>query len=380
MKKLTIVIAMAAVMVPATASQVRAQGHHGTTGKWNFHQFIPVTDADNPRGFRFTAMEAATVDAIVLRLYDLDMEADGTVGIQSDDGSGNPSGTWLTSSNFWAGELANEAKIQVLDVPEVTLTTGSVYHVLVEKTAGVSLDLNTSNSRTQRRPYDYQYDPMFTTEHKEVSSDNWIQHDFDPFFALVNNGVAVSGPGNPYEQFAFGAVLCYKDAQVGQRFTFHADSNEAGSVHVTSINIRIGNGTNVTEDLKLKLRDAVGTVIGHGTLLTNDITEDADFQEHTITLDSPVLLHRDTTYWLTTDQTTAVYGEHYRIVIGVCNPPNLLKNASYGGTDVAFVVTPGDNWDNFNWGGPWGQEKTDHWDLYFGLNYTPVGETALSTE
>ena len=255
-----------------------------------------------------------------------------------------------------------------------------MYHVLVEKTAGVSLDLNTSNSRTQRRPYDYQHDPMFTTEHKEVSSGSWIQDDLDPFFALVNNGVAVSGPGNPYEQFAYSTVPCYKDAQLGQRFTFRTDFNEAGSVQVTSIDVRFSIGTNVTEDLKLKLRDAAGTVIGHGTLSTNDITEDAGFQEHTITLDSPVLLHRDTTYWVTTDQTTAVYGEHYLIVLGFCNPPTLLKKASYGGTDVAFGVTPGHNWDNFNWGGPWGPEKTDHWDLYFGLNYTPVGETALSTE
>jgi hypothetical protein len=380
MKKLTVVIATAAVMVPAVASHVRAQGHHGTTGKWDFNFPIAVTDAANPRGFRFTAMEAVTIDAIVLRLYDLDMEADGTVGIQSDDGSGNPRGTWLTSSNFWAGELANYAKIQVFDVPEVTLTTGSVYHVLVEKTAGVSLDLNTSGTRTQRRPYDYQHDPMFTTEHKEVSSGNWIQHDFDPFFALVNNGVAVSGPGNPYEQFAYSTVLCYKDAQVGQRFTFRTDTNEAGSVQVTSIDVRIGNRTNVTEDLKLKLRDAAGTVIGHGTLSTSDIIEEADFQEHTITLDSPVSLHRDTTYWLTTDQTTAVFGEHYDIVVGIVNPPNLLKNAGYGGTDDAFSVFPGHSWDSFRWGGPWGSEKNDHFDLYFGLNYTPVGETAVNTE
>jgi len=380
MKKLTIVIAMAAVMLPAMASQVRAQGHYGTTGKWNFNFPIAVTDAANPRGFRFTAMEAVTVDAIALRLYDLDMEADGTVGIQSDDGSGNPSGTWLTSSNFWAGELANHAEIQVFDVPQVTLTTGSVYHVLVEKTAGVGLDLHTSNSRTQRRPYDYQHDPMFTTEHKEVSSGSWIQDKFDPFFVLVNNGVAVSGPGNPYGQFVFSTMHCYKDAQLGQRFTFRTDSNEAGSVQVTSIDIRIGNGTNVTEDLKLKLRDAAGTVIGHGTLLTTDITEEAGFQEHTITLDSPVLLQRDTTYWLTTDQTTAVYGEHYRMVMGVCDPPNLLKNASFGGTDVAFGVAPGQNWDSFSWGGPWGAEKMDNWDLYFGLKYAPVGETAVNTE
>ena len=94
-----------------------------------------------------------------------------------------------------------------------------MYHVLVEKTAGVSLDLNTSNSRTQRRPYDYQHDPMFTTEHKEVSSGSWIQHDLDPFFALVNNGVAVSGPGNPYGQFVDSTMYCYKDAQLGQRFS-----------------------------------------------------------------------------------------------------------------------------------------------------------------
>ena len=151
-------------------------------------------------------------------------------------------------------------------------------------------------------------------------------------------------------------------------------------MQVTSIDVRLGNGTNVTEDLKLKLRDATGTVIGHGTLSTNDITEGADFQEHTITLDSPVLLHRDTTYWLTTDQTTAVYGEHYVIVMGVVDPPNLLKNASYGGTGVAFGVTPGQNWDSFSWGGPWGAEKMDNWDLYFGLNYTSVWETAVSTE
>jgi hypothetical protein len=88
-----------------------------------------TTDTDPTQAsMRFTGRGGQNIDAVGIRLVAWDTANDTVqIGIQADDGSGNPSGTYLTS---YSGAPTNDREVYAMD-NTVNLTAGNVYHVVI---------------------------------------------------------------------------------------------------------------------------------------------------------------------------------------------------------------------------------------------------------
>ena len=99
-------------------------------GSSNFYLSSNGTDLLPQQGsMRFTSRGGQDITAVGLRLVAWDAVNDTVVlGIQADDGSGNPDGTYLAS---YSGAPTNDREVYQMD-GTIDLTAGNVYHLVID--------------------------------------------------------------------------------------------------------------------------------------------------------------------------------------------------------------------------------------------------------
>jgi flagellin-like protein len=86
---------------------------------------------------RFTAQESKTVDNVRLYLRRVSTAPTYTYGIQADNGSGYPSGTYLDNAENTT-QLPTSSGWVTIDIPNCALTAGTVYHIVVQYSSGTA--------------------------------------------------------------------------------------------------------------------------------------------------------------------------------------------------------------------------------------------------
>jgi hypothetical protein len=369
---------------------------------------LSVTPLLDQHSARFRALEGVTgVDSVYLRL--LGVTAGSTkivVGIQADDGNGNPTGTYLASTDTVTGvnAVVNEYWYVFTQGGPLMLEDGKVYHIVTKVLSSpTSITMYRSGSTSQQRPYDRAYDPMFSSMVSADSGATWTAHNNDPYFTLGKSGgtVAVAGPGNPYTVAGFSMVTGGgtngASTAMGQKFKITLAEAAANTrVMVSNIQLTIvRSATAPGQNMIVKLRKTLDgpelarAIITPAMLPTTAAT--------TLTLNwmdpanpavaRPAGLIPDQTYYITTEfaagtanGTTYSFKEIHTDTTLNSGPPvqpgQTFQNvATWGGTTVAVPVLSGTSnvWTSMETIYP-GRE---HMDLLFKMDgavvmYDPV--------
>lgn len=121
--------------------------------------YYELNHADRKIDFRFTAQESNTVDKLWVSLQDVETPPNYTIGLQGDD-SGLPDESWL-------GKLDTDSwtafDINIKDIPDVALTQGTVYHLVIQYKNGTIggsnyIEAIYDSGFDQRYPYNYTSD------------------------------------------------------------------------------------------------------------------------------------------------------------------------------------------------------------------------------
>ena len=349
----TLFVLAAGALPAASGAPTYQVGQTGTFGLpvsdgWGYGGVTQyINSSDDKFSQRFTAQENLTVDAAWQFYADVAGSPTARIGIQGDDGTGNPTGTFLGAPS--AAFAPNG--IQSQSFAAVNLVAGQVYHLVTEPVAvapGEQFDVRSSAGFVPHRPFDRATDAMFKTV---INPDNsgWSAANSNPWFALSNGGSVVEGPGQTYH-FASPYPLTQGDggAAGGQRFRItDKEIPDGQSIKVTSVNFAATtiNVTDPSHTLLLRFRDAANPSTVLGTAVMTPAQASGTFQD--FALDQPVILEEGVAYLFTTEfgvaGTTAdqYYSPYmYQATFG---------ETGWGGATFGVMVSSagGNNWSTF---------------------------------
>jgi hypothetical protein len=180
------------------------------TDAWNWNaQGQTINSLDDAYSASFTAMENLTIDRAMQRFVQVDAGTTLRIGLQADNGSGAPSGTWLTDTIYNPPD--GDSTVMVSFASAVNLVAGNAYHLVTQpQTLGAaeSMFVYASSSSNAYRPYDRTLDPM----HRRNSKTNggaWVASSADPWVAFANGSDTnyVAQPSQPYGHMGASSVL-----------------------------------------------------------------------------------------------------------------------------------------------------------------------------
>lgn len=340
----------------ATAAPVFGHGDMGTFGlqeDWDNDGLVAGTSYMNSVGDqfaqRFTVLDTATVDRVWQRVSGA-TDATFTVGIMADDGSGNPTGVYLTRDDLSGPATVshvNPGSVAPLESAfgDVTLSPG-VYHV-VSTLDAVGEDFNFRGSIASGiRNYDRALDPNMATLTKDTAG-SWIVRTPDPYLGIGDSG----GPNPDIAQQVYSTVQSASISSTpttprGQRFTITEHEVPAGAVILVS-SLQMGFSRNgiFNDPLLVHLRRGDGTILAAMTVQNADAT--GSFLDLTF---DPVFINQGEEYLVTTQFGGAggTSGQSYRLSsLSISGAIPNGGNAGWGGTTFASIIQSSDGWSTW---------------------------------
>lgn len=292
-----------------------------------------MTSINHKTSLRFTAQATKTLNAV--RVY-LQTENGASpqyrYGIQASSGT-NPSGTYLgsgTQTNTSTGWKT------IAISPSVTLTAGSIYHLVVEPvgtpTGSANIGLRRSTPQNLLYAQTSVADPQANTLLKTSAAGAWAVQNFQPIYQLDYSDSTFEG--NPYETNA--EVSIFANNWIAEKFTVSGVSKTATSVSFCVRKIGTPGG-----NLSVELRDDANLSIYTGVLTTIAATPTAytcpgSWQTHTFL--SPVTLTSGTTYRIILRTTGGNNANSYRLQ-RVDTSNSVSNTITYDGTSSVYSST-----------------------------------------
>jgi len=272
------------------------------------------------------------------------------VGIQSDDGNGKPSGTWLMYDDFT--DFSSGGWYEFSFSSTYTLTAGNIYHIVVDSisVSDTYLGLSQTSMDSEFVPSIGDMDEHFQLYRSTDDGTSWSHITRPPTFAIkFSDGVVF---GNPYDHRE-GTTYIYDTNKITELFTVQSDiSISAIEVYARKINdpvdalyIKLLNGSDGNAVLR-QFSFTPEQVEANPSWIGQNIT--------TITLRTGVTYKLE----LSSPDSEGAAGEYEAECVKAANYGTLtyIKDITWGGTDC-YVV-----------------EKGEHVDLCFRLtigSYTP---------
>jgi len=307
----------------------------------------------------FTAQSSKTVSAI--RVY-LQTEA-GTspnyrYGIQA-DARGLPSGTYLGSGTL----TATTTGWQTITIsPSVNLTTGTIYHIVVQWNSGTVnnknyIALRQSSPLNALNPYSNVPDAWANTLFNNGTT--WTIQGFQPIYELDFTGTPATYEGNPYESST--EVAIFGSNFIGERFRFTNTSKIA-----IGISFYVRKQSNPPNSLDIVLQD-----IGTGQLSTcsipaSQVSNTYSYQGCIFT--PSVALNQNSNYRVYLKTTGGASNKSYRIYHIDTTDSFNYNSISYDGINSVYT-------SSINSGSSW--TDTNYWDI--GGFYFTVQTPGLAT-
>jgi hypothetical protein len=239
---------------------------------FNYNNGRTIDNALDRHSFRFTVYEDVTVDRAWQLLLSVDAGTTNRVGIMANDGSGNPSGTFLASA-VYTPAVPTDMRWVVFG-GSANLTNGGVYHLVTEVVnlpAAGAFDIRCWAGSAANRPYDNARDPKFGILLANNGGAWTVQAGRSPYFVLGSASApnGVGGPGQPWQTAALDSwIRAYGGlAQAnGQRFTI-SDKEIPATAHlvVTQAMFHVTRNGNVTNNLIIAIRSTNMVVLGRVT-------------------------------------------------------------------------------------------------------------------
>lgn len=353
----TTVLCLVMVIVAAARAQIPhyTNSQMGVFGSGeNFGYGSPVmtlNSTNDSMSARFTVYENVTVDRAWMRLINVDAGTDIRIGIMADDGTGKPSGTYLSSATLSFG--AAFSAITNATFSGVALTSGNVYHVVTRvPTLPSGQDFRIYGGANQGiRPYDRAADTnMLVLTSNEGGA--WANTSFEPYFVLGDGANLVAGPGQPVHDLANSTFLTRggTGSGYGERFVISDKEIAPGqSVAFSQIQLIANAVGGPTDELIVRVRETNGTILASGVLAAAAATGTV-FQ--TIALDAQVELAQGAPYLVTTEFGGAggTLTQYYYLYGWRASAGPGFGAAGWGGTNINYPIisASGNNWSSYS--------------------------------
>jgi len=309
-----------------------------------------MTSASHKTSLRFTAQNSKTVSALRVNLFaENGASPRYRYGIQADNGSGLPtgsylgSGTWTMTAPNWTPNIAIS--------PYVTLQAGQVYHIVVQYDTGGGTISGSRNIALRRStPPNLLYPFNNATDNNShtlfFNGSSWSVQSFQPIYELDFNDVPQTFEGNPYESSAEVAV--FGNTIIGEKFTYTGSTQNASSVtfYVRKQGTPAGN-----------LDFVVQQIGGPSTTCTvNSSGVGTSNAPVTCTFGSPVTLTQSTQYRVYLRSQSSTSGNDYRLYRLVNSSGASYNSITYDATNSIYTISAnaGSTWTdtsgtNLNW-------------------------------
>lgn len=301
---------LASITTAAVASPRYLAGQTGTFGlpmtdSWNYNSVGQTLNSlDDAYSVSFTATSNFTIDRAMQRYVGVDAGTTLRIGIQADNGSGAPDGTFISSTVF---DPIDGSPVSMIAFTPVNLTSGNVYHLVTQpETLGVgeSMFIYTSSSSNAYRPYDRALDPA---QHRNVKTNGgaWISVSSDPYVIFANGSDTNVIPeiSQPYGTMGSTSILTQGGggSRIGTEFSITDGEVPVGAtVRISDVTLRLAKGgaLNPSQVFTLALRELDGTLLGKVDVPVNTIPSGTNTL--TWNFDSPIDLTQGQSYLFTT--------------------------------------------------------------------------------
>jgi len=324
-------------------------GTFGSAGGWTANaNGITIDSTNDLYAVPFTAYEIIDIDRIWQGYVGLEANTSVEVGIMADNGSGRPTGTFLSGLSGTFTTTTAPGGVAVIDAnfptgTNVSIVSGNTYHVVTRATsfdtAGDNFIIRVGGAEIIR-PYDRGVDPVINRVSRSFNgSSTWSDITANAFFVFGNDGTVIGGPGQPYTTTAGNQFTSSTTSPRGQQFTItDKEIPEDTYARIDSITIAANNNGS-TSNLNLQLREAGPG----GAILANTVFPLAlAGTTQTLTWDKPAYLKEGVSYVLTSTVATGSY--RFSGLTGAGG----LGDATWGGKTTAFAVAGNATWSTYS--------------------------------
>ncbi len=269
-------------------------------------EWSELENSDQIHSIRFTNKQNGEINAITLNLL-LHSAREVIVGIQEDDGTGYPSGTWNNDESYIKTVLQPRQAKAYFELPQsFEVSKDKVYHIVIQMAAISSKNLISENTtknieeetpvliihyqrNTPHQPFNPEdpdiYWPDFAINSLHYNGVDWVILDKWPTYLLSYVDGTVDG--QPYTLKANWIVQ--ENRPVGQTLIPHSDYQVSKFAFVVSKN------GNPADDLFYGIKDLDNNLLASGMFVKSvDLTKKPSFIE--VSLDEPIDLNAGDLY------------------------------------------------------------------------------------
>lgn len=320
-------------------------GNFHDNGLWSGMTGTRLENSDQMSSIRFTSQHTGMAERIQVSISS-EEDYGIVIGLQKDDGFGNPSGKWLTEDAVLLNLTRSTIPLEHFDFEDpIPLQQGQVYHIIIKLQNATMNEspiyIRNFHSTVPARPLNFE-DPDIYADDTMISSlrydgQKWVDQKRWPIFILTYSDGTKEG-----QPYTLAAPWTIKDKiMVGQTIIPSSD------YEIAKISFVVGKKGNVTEPLLYEIRDSENKILREGLFAQSDDVRDFKTWIE-VTLDSPVLMNA---------------GKLYRVVIYSNIPDSLDKiyrlyghefnsedELGYGGTRHRLTISHdfGENWSAWN--------------------------------
>ncbi len=299
---------------------------------------------------RFKAQNSKTVNAIRVYLNHEKNSPTYRYGLQSDD-SGEPSNIWLGDNNQAYGDhQATNTGWQIINLNEqVTLTTDTTYHLVVQHQSGYTgghhtIELRQSDPNNFMHPYDGSPNSSSNVLWSENEGENWSVQEHQPIYVLDFSDN--THEGNPYHETTVYKI--YGTACFGEQFTI-TDTDQL----LSEISFFVSEGNQGPEDnLYVAIYDITTgeDLLDYGVITTCEEVTNTEYIWVTYSFSSPLVLITGNTYRAYVSSPLSESTAYY--FVKSMHHDNIadLNEINYDGINSYLVTSNdgGDIWDTTN--------------------------------
>lgn len=284
--------------------------------------------------YRFTAATSTAIDQIIIYQYDYSGAGNYRFGLQADNGSGKPSGTYLGSGT----NSGNSTGWQTASLPiPVNIVKGSTYHIVVKRETNISKSFLALSPKNLLVPFDNSTDPNLNVLWSTNGGSSWTVQEQTPVFMIRDTGNKYYGVSyHNYNDTNASLSLIYGNNRRGQIFQY--TSENATLENISFYVSRVSN--NMPEDnLYLSLFDVTDNKEIASTTFLSRIASSRTYAWVSASLPTGQLLEKNKYYRLVLYSPLTSSGRAYHFPV-MENINNVAQNSvNYDGTNSYYIYS-----------------------------------------
>ena len=304
-------------------------------------------------GLTFTAQSPKTVKSVKLYVHTAKSSPLYKVSLQTDDGTGLPSGIPLSSGTF----QPQSAGWQTINIsPNVQLAAGTKYYIMVEWQSG---QINNGHyiSIRQSTPLNKLYPKTGATD---SNANTYSYLVIGRYYPTPQNGQPIyvleftdnSLEGNPFNTGDQSPIR----GALFQGEQFQVDSNK--TISAVKLYLRKNSSSNPTDNLYLTLETTAGQKLIDNVTVMTPTQPSTSFAYYTYNLPQTQTLTTGTTYRLYLSSPGSAQTRTYEIKRDIISGVSNLNDVTYDGTNSLLTLT-------FNSGANWGTNGAYDWAGFY---------------